>query len=31
MTSRSSAAVVADGDRFGGVVTLERIREGLDG
>ena len=29
MTSRSSAAVVADGDRFGGVVTLERIREGL--
>jgi len=30
MTSRSSAAVVADGDRFGGLVTLEKIREGLD-
>jgi osmoprotectant transport system ATP-binding protein len=29
MTSSSSAAVVADGERFGGIVTLERIREGL--
>ncbi len=29
MTSSSSAAVVADGERFGGLVTLERIREGL--
>ena len=29
LTSRASAAVVADdGDRFAGVVTLERIREG---
>lgn len=29
MTSRSSAAVVAEGDRFGGIVTLEKIRQGL--
>lgn len=30
MTSHSSAAVVADGERFGGVVTLEKIRAGLE-
>jgi osmoprotectant transport system ATP-binding protein len=30
MNSRSSAAVVADGERFGGLVTLEKIRAGLE-
>ncbi|CAN5649748.1 ATP-binding cassette domain-containing protein [soil metagenome] len=29
MNSRSAAAVVSDDGRFGGVVTLEQIREGL--
>ncbi len=30
MTSRTSVAVVDDGGRFGGVITLEQIRAGLD-
>ncbi|MEJ7584965.1 MAG: CBS domain-containing protein, partial [Acidimicrobiales bacterium] len=30
MTSQSSAAVVSDGERFTGIVTLEKIREGLE-
>jgi len=31
MNSRTSVAVINDDDRFCGVVTLERIREGLAG
>jgi osmoprotectant transport system ATP-binding protein len=30
MTSRTSVAVVDDGGRFGGVITLEQIRAGLE-
>jgi len=30
MTSQSSAAVVSDGERFQGIVTLEKIRAGLE-
>jgi hypothetical protein len=30
MTSRTSVAVVDDDGRFGGVITLEQIRAGLD-
>jgi len=30
MTSHTSVAVIRDGDRFGGVVTLESIRAGLE-
>jgi hypothetical protein len=29
MTSRTAAAVIVDGDRFGGVVTVEAIRRCL--
>jgi hypothetical protein len=31
MTSRTSVAVIQDGGRFCGTVTLERIRSGLAG